>query len=102
MMKWGILSGAFSSFIIACGCLHFIPAYPSTLLPAADLEAFAEEWFIAKRRVEKLRGAGLTRETSGAARIRGAERGQAFINDCAEKPYSFRRPFGLAGFLRMR
>ena len=22
--------------------------------------------------------------------------------DCAEKPYSFRRPFGLAGFLRMR
>jgi len=33
MMKWGILSGLFSSFII----------HPSTLLPAADLEAFAKE-----------------------------------------------------------
>jgi len=38
-MKWGILSGLFSS-----------------LLPAADLEAFAEECFSAKRRVEKLQG----------------------------------------------
>jgi len=46
MMKWGILSGLFSSFII----------HPSTLLPAADLEAFANEWFSAKRRVEKLQG----------------------------------------------
>jgi len=26
------------------------------LLPAADLEAFAKEWFIAKRSVEKLQG----------------------------------------------
>jgi len=26
------------------------------LLPAADLEAFAKEWFSAKRRVEKLQG----------------------------------------------
>jgi len=26
------------------------------LLPAADLEAFANEWFIAKRRLEKLQG----------------------------------------------
>ncbi len=55
-MKWGMLSGLFSSFIIACGCLHSIPAYPSTLLPAADLEAFAKEWFSAKRSVEKLQG----------------------------------------------
>jgi len=46
MMKWGILSGLFSSFII----------HPSTLLPAADLEAFAKEWFSAKRSVEKLQG----------------------------------------------
>jgi len=46
MMKWGILSDLFSSFII----------HPSTLLPAADLEAFAKEWFIAKRSVEKLQG----------------------------------------------
>jgi len=38
MMKWGNLSGAFSSFII----------HPSTLLPAADLAAFAKEWFSAK------------------------------------------------------
>jgi len=45
-MKWGILSGLFSSFII----------HPSTLLPAADLEAFANEWFSAKRSVEKLQG----------------------------------------------
>ena len=51
-----MLSGLFSSFIIACGCLHSIPAYPSTLLPAADLEAFAKEWFSAKRSVEKLQG----------------------------------------------
>jgi len=29
---------------------------PSTLLPAADLEAFAKEWFSAKRSVEKLQG----------------------------------------------
>jgi len=36
----------FSSFII----------HPSTLLPAADLEAFATEWFSAKRSVEKLQG----------------------------------------------
>jgi len=42
-MKWGNFFGLFSSFIIACGCLHFIPAHPSTLLPAADLEAFAKE-----------------------------------------------------------
>jgi len=46
MMKWGILSGLFSSFII----------HPSTLLPAADLEAFAKEWFSAKRSVKKLQG----------------------------------------------
>jgi len=46
MMKWGILSGLFSSFII----------HPSTLLPAADLEAFANQWFSAKRSVEKLQG----------------------------------------------
>jgi len=46
MMKWGILSGLFSSFII----------HPSTLLPAADLAAFAKEWFSAKRSVEKLQG----------------------------------------------
>jgi len=46
MMKWGILSGLFSSFII----------HPSTLLPAADLEAFTNEWFSAKRSVEKLQG----------------------------------------------
>jgi len=26
------------------------------LLPAADLEAFAKKWFIAKRSVEKLQG----------------------------------------------
>jgi len=46
MMKWGILSGLFSSFII----------HPSTLLPAADLETFAKEWFSAKRSMEKLQG----------------------------------------------
>lgn len=40
----GHLIRPFSSFII----------YPSTLLPAADLEAFAKEWFGARRRVEKL------------------------------------------------
>jgi len=34
----------------------FFILYPSTLLPAADLEAFANEWFSAKRRVEKLQG----------------------------------------------
>jgi|GEM_PF-1811592 len=45
-MKWGNLPGPFSSFII----------HPSTLLPAADLETFANEWFIAKRSVEKLQG----------------------------------------------
>jgi len=45
-MKWGNLSGAFSSFII----------HPSTLLPAADLEAFANQWFSAKRSVERLQG----------------------------------------------
>jgi len=45
-MKWDILSGLFSSFII----------HSSTLLPAADLEAFAKEWFIAKPSVEKLQG----------------------------------------------
>jgi len=43
-MKWGNLSGLF--FII----------HPSTLLPAADLEAFAKQWFSAKRSVEKLQG----------------------------------------------
>jgi len=32
-MKWGNLSGLVSSFIL----------HPSTLLPAADLEAFAKE-----------------------------------------------------------
>ncbi len=41
-MKWGNLSGLF--FII----------HPSTLLPAADLAAFAKECFSAKRTVEKL------------------------------------------------
>ncbi len=41
MMKRGNLSGLF---------------HPSSLLPAADLEAFANEWFGAKRRVEKLQG----------------------------------------------
>jgi len=41
-----LLSGLFSSFII----------HPSTLLPAAELEAFAKEWFSAKRSVEKLQG----------------------------------------------
>ncbi len=46
MMKWGILSDLFSSFII----------HPSTLLPAADLEAFAKEWFSAKRSVETVQG----------------------------------------------
>ena len=46
IMKWGNLSGLFSSFII----------HPSTLLPAADLETFAKEWFSAKRSMEKLQG----------------------------------------------
>jgi hypothetical protein len=32
---------------------HF---HPSTLLSAADLEAFASAWFSAKRSVEKLQG----------------------------------------------
>ncbi len=45
-MKWGVLAGLFSSFII----------HPSTLLPAADLETFAKEWFSANRSVEKLQG----------------------------------------------
>ena len=45
-MKWGILSGAFSSFI----------THPLIWLPLADLEAFAKEWFISKRSVEKLQG----------------------------------------------
>jgi len=42
----GQLFPLFSSFII----------HPSALLPAADLEAFANEWFSAKRSVEKLQG----------------------------------------------
>jgi len=42
MMKWGSFSGAFLSFII----------HPSTSLLATDLEAFAKEWFSAKRSVE--------------------------------------------------
>jgi len=46
MMKWRNLSRTFSSFII----------HPSTLLPAAYLEAFAKEWFSAKRSVETLQG----------------------------------------------
>ena len=45
-MQLALLSGLFSSFII----------HPSTLLPAAELEAFAKEWFSAKRSVEKLQG----------------------------------------------
>ena len=34
----------------------FFILHPSTLLLAADLEAFANEWFSAKRSVEKLQG----------------------------------------------
>jgi len=34
----------------------FFILHPSSLLPAADLEAFAKEWFSAKRSVEKLQG----------------------------------------------
>ena len=34
----------------------FFILHPSTLLPAADLEAFAKEAFNAKRSVEKLQG----------------------------------------------
>jgi len=34
----------------------FFILYPSTLLPAADLEAFAKEWFSAKPSVKKLQG----------------------------------------------
>ena len=42
-----------------------------------------------------------------ARRCRSPRNGKAkrvgpIILDCAENPYSFRRPFGLAGFLRMR
>jgi len=34
----------------------FFILQPSTLLPAADLETFAKEWFSAKRSMEKLQG----------------------------------------------